>query len=103
VIVAGCLLSACSSSTLEEENALLLEENRELRERLASQEPPAPPMEILPGEYIVRPGDTLSSIAQRVYRDASKWTVIYEANRKEIGENFDRLEVGMRLTIPVKP
>jgi nucleoid-associated protein YgaU len=50
--------------------------------------------------YTVRSGDTLTSIAQTQYRDATKWRAIFDANRATIGGDPDRLEVGMRLRIP---
>ncbi len=50
--------------------------------------------------YVVRSGDTLSSIAERLYRDGGRWRPIYEANRALIGADPDRLEVGMTLRIP---
>ncbi|MCU0495281.1 MAG: LysM peptidoglycan-binding domain-containing protein [Chloroflexaceae bacterium] len=64
-------------------------------------EPPTP----APGgsEYVVRAGDTLSVIAQRVYGDASMWNAIYEANRVTIGANPARIITGQRLVIPTSP
>jgi len=50
--------------------------------------------------HIVRSGETLSSIAERYYRDATLWTRLYEANRRLIGDDPDAIEVGMRLRIP---
>ncbi len=48
----------------------------------------------------VRSGDTLSSIAQRVYGSEHAWRAIYVENRALIGPDPDRLRVGMRLRIP---
>jgi nucleoid-associated protein YgaU len=50
--------------------------------------------------YIVRAGDTLSHIALRFYKDASRWPEIHEANMGLIGNDPARLKVGMKLTIP---
>jgi len=52
--------------------------------------------------YTVRSGDTLSTIAQTLYRQGSRWRDIYDANRTAIGWDPDRLKVGMRLRIPAK-
>jgi nucleoid-associated protein YgaU len=52
------------------------------------------------GEYEVQPGDTLRSIAQEVYGDASQWPRIYDANRDAIGPDPDALKAGTRLRIP---
>lgn len=52
-----------------------------------------------PETYVVRSGDTLSRIATRVYNDASKWDVIYNANRKTM-PTTGSLKVGQTLIIP---
>ena len=52
--------------------------------------------------HTVLTNETLSSIAERYYRDATLWTRIYEANERTIGDDPDLLEVGMRLTIPAR-
>ena len=49
--------------------------------------------------YEVRPGDSLSTIAQRVYGSGSRWNVLFEANR-ELLKSPDWLQVGMRLQVP---
>ena len=50
-------------------------------------------------QYTVVSGDTLSSIAQKYYGNASKWEAIYEANRLQI-EDPDRIAPGQILRIP---
>ncbi|WP_298838838.1 transporter substrate-binding domain-containing protein [uncultured Roseobacter sp.] len=52
------------------------------------------------GPYIVRPGDSLSLIAARAYRNAFLWTRIFEDNRDVIGPDPDRILVGSRLVLP---
>lgn len=49
--------------------------------------------------YTVKSGDTLRKIAQHFYGDEMKWPKIRDANRAEI-PNPDRIQVGMKLTIP---
>lgn len=49
------------------------------------------------GKYIVQPGDSLSSISQKVYGDLFAWPKILQANNLP---NADIIEVGMILTIP---
>jgi nucleoid-associated protein YgaU len=49
--------------------------------------------------YEVKPGDTLSAIAQRFYGKASLYPKIFEANR-DILTNPDLIKVGQRLKIP---
>ena len=48
--------------------------------------------------YVVKPGDTLSKIAEK-YPDASL-KEIYAANEKTIGDNPDMIRVGMKFIIP---
>lgn len=49
--------------------------------------------------YTVTKQDTLSKIAGRFYRDTSKWTIIYEANKDTL-PNPNSLKVGQSLVIP---
>lgn len=52
--------------------------------------------------YQVREGDTLSAIAKKFYDDASKYLVIYEANKDLIGDDPNLIKVGQDLKIPPK-
>lgn len=49
------------------------------------------------GKYVVQPGDSLSSIALKVYGDLFAWPRILQANNLL---NPDQVEVGMILNIP---
>ena len=49
------------------------------------------------GKYVVQPGDSLSSIAGKVYGDIYAWPRLLQANPMF---NPNRIEVGMVLTIP---
>ena len=49
--------------------------------------------------YSVRPGDTLSSIAERYYHNSGDWTWIYAANKSQIRDP-NSIYVGESLTIP---
>jgi nucleoid-associated protein YgaU len=66
-------------------------------------EPPAPPAASPDGTHVVRSGETLSSIAGRVYGDENAWRALFDANRALIGPDPDRLEVGMKLKVPKRP
>ncbi|MFN3168912.1 MAG: LysM peptidoglycan-binding domain-containing protein [Phycisphaeraceae bacterium] len=59
--------------------------------------PPAPGKD---QSYTVRPGDTLSGIAQKFYGDSEAWDLIYNRNRDKIGPSPDTLKAGMTLVIP---
>jgi len=49
--------------------------------------------------YVVQPGDTLSSIAEKTCGSTTYWKRIYEANRGTL-EDPARLKIGQRLKIP---
>lgn len=49
--------------------------------------------------YVVKSGDTLSKIAQRLYNDSSKWKQIYDANRGTMASP-QSLRIGQTLIIP---
>jgi LysM repeat protein len=53
-------------------------------------------------KYTVRPGDTLSAIAGKVYHDPGAWPVLYFANRHKI-RWANSVDAGQVLTVPVKP
>lgn len=50
--------------------------------------------------YTVKPGDSLSAIALSVYGDASKYQVIYDANKDVIGPDPNLIQPGQILTLP---
>ena len=52
--------------------------------------------------YTVAGGDTLSSIAERFYSDATAWEPIFQANRDRL-TSPEALQVGMTLRIPPRP
>jgi nucleoid-associated protein YgaU len=51
--------------------------------------------------YVTQSGDNLTTIAEQFYGDGTLWRKIYEANRKVIGADPDKLRVGLTLTIPL--
>jgi nucleoid-associated protein YgaU len=51
--------------------------------------------------YTVKAGDTLSVIAEKIYGDAAKFEVIFEAN-KDILKSANDIKVGQELKIPPK-
>lgn len=56
-------------------------------------------------EYTVNPDDTLSHVALRYYKHATRdyWMLIYEANKDVIGDNPNVIRPGMVLQIPELP
>ncbi|MFH0878397.1 MAG: LysM peptidoglycan-binding domain-containing protein [Lentisphaerota bacterium] len=68
------------------------------------QAPPVPspkPAQPAVQTYVVQSGDTLSSISTRMYRDPTKWKVIYDANRNVL-VSPQSVKVGQTLMIPVQ-
>lgn len=51
------------------------------------------------GTYTVQPGDTLSLIADRHYKNAGMWTAIHANNLSVVGESPNSIRVGMRLSL----
>lgn len=49
--------------------------------------------------YVVKKGDTLSEISQRMYGDSTRWRRIWDANRGRV-KDPKKLQVGTRLIIP---
>jgi LysM repeat protein len=64
---------------------------------------PAPPLAATRAaaarKHTVRPGDTLSKLAQQYYNNRARWRDIYTANRNVMKSETD-LKVGMELKIP---
>jgi tetratricopeptide (TPR) repeat protein len=65
----------------------------------ARKTPPAPAVNTGPRKHVVRPGDTLSKLAQQYYNNRSKWRDIYAANRNVMKSETD-MKVGTELKIP---
>ncbi len=55
-----------------------------------------------PRTYTVRPGDTLSRIAQKVYGDGTEWRIIQDANRGTLNGSVN-VRIGQVLVIPRLP
>ena len=68
----------------------------------ASAVSPSPSPAATGRTFIVRDGDSLSTIALAVYGDASQWRPIFEANR-DVVPSESQLQVGQTLRIPPLP
>lgn len=68
--------------------------------------PPVAPvgrvLRVAPRTYVVQSGDTLNSIAERLYGDGAKETILREANRNLVA-TLEGLRAGMVLIIPSDP
>ena len=60
---------------------------------------PAPAVTAGPRKHLVRPGDTLSKLAQQYYNNRAKWRDIFAANRNVMKSESD-MKVGTELKIP---
>lgn len=63
------------------------------------QQPKPEPAQPAVQTYVVQAGDTLSSIASKVYKDPGKWKQIYDANRSALSSP-ESARVGQTLIIP---
>ena len=54
-------------------------------------------------EHTVAPGDSLSSISKKYYKSANHYPLIYEANKKIIGDDPNMIIDGTVLKIPRLP
>ncbi|MEE9211980.1 MAG: LysM peptidoglycan-binding domain-containing protein [Phycisphaeraceae bacterium] len=73
------------------------------RRDLDAADEPALPAPSATVTYTIRSRDTLSSIAGHYYNDPSLWRVIYNANRRTIGPDPDRLKPGDKIKVPPAP
>jgi LysM repeat protein len=53
-------------------------------------------------KYVVKPGDTLASIAQHLYHSSGYWPALYWANHGQI-KYANEIQAGQVLTVPAKP
>jgi polar amino acid transport system substrate-binding protein len=51
-------------------------------------------------DYVIRDGDTLAEIAERVYGSRSQWTAIFYANQDRLGTNATLLVPGLAIQLP---
>lgn len=52
------------------------------------------------GSYEIGRGDTLSGIADKFYKDARKWSLVYNANVANIGDSPNKIRVGQSIQLP---
>ncbi|MSR43799.1 MAG: LysM peptidoglycan-binding domain-containing protein [Phycisphaerales bacterium] len=84
--------------------------NLPARAGLAAERPTVssakPPIEVsgptATSKHVVVAGETLGSIAGKVYGNRTSWKQIYDANKTLIGSDPSRIQVGMALVIPTK-
>lgn len=50
--------------------------------------------------YVVKPGDSLFKISKTELGDSSKWTEIFELNKKLIGVDPNKIKLGQKLVMP---
>ena len=61
--------------------------------------PPMAPTNSVVRTYTVRPGDSLSKIAFKVYGDATKWRALQKANQDSLRDSVN-VKVGQVLVVP---
>ena len=79
------------------------QEVEDIRKQKATASSKAEPVEPAAPEeaqiYVVKAGDSLSKIAEKVYGDANRWREIYKANKDQI-EDPKLIRPGWELRIP---
>ena len=51
-------------------------------------------------DYVVKDGDTLSSLAKTFYHDGAEWEIIFDANKETLNGKPNFLKIGTKLVIP---
>ena len=109
--ITGCLLSGCIIEDVSSRATPTSSGATIARPALASPSPslslsPPPAQSPSPATegttYTVQSGDSLSSIAERLYGNGAEWRRIYEANRDRL-VTPEALQVGMILRVPPRP
>jgi len=95
------LYGSCDTQATKEK-AVLLAGNIKGVEKVNDEHLSAPPSEEITEYYTVQPGDTLSKIAGRLYGNAGKYPVIFEANR-EVIKDPNLIYPGQILRIIIPP
>jgi LysM repeat protein len=70
--------------------------------KLAAAQPKGKHHRPATAKYVVKSGDTLASIAQRLYHSPDYWTVLYWANHGAI-KYANEIQAGQVLAVPAKP
>ena len=98
----GCLLSiVLVPAAAQDENAVAaLREDQVNPSKTPASASAAPAAPGGDQSYTIVSGDWLTKIAQRFYGSASKWTLIYNANKDKLGPNPDLIYPGVTIKIP---
>ena len=51
-------------------------------------------------DYVVKDGDTLSSLAKTFYHDGAEWEILFDANKETLNGKPNFLKIGTKLVIP---
>jgi LysM repeat protein len=99
---AATLASATQAVSLTQQPATGLPVVRLDATRLAAIEPKGKHHRTVAATYVIKPGDTLASIAQHHYHSSDYWPVLYWANHGKI-KYANEISAGQVLTLPAKP
>lgn len=99
VAVVGALAAGPQIQEMAQASPVAAAAQQVVHARLDAAILPAHPARPAGRTYTVRPGDTLSGIAQRLYGRAADWPSLYEANRSKI-RNPGLIYVGQVLSVP---
>lgn len=85
--------------SLELAEYVFLETRTESKQRGYKLEGERPVTKEIPKEYIIKPGDTLWSIAKKLTGNGANWKTIYDKNKNVIGSNPNLIFPGQKLVI----
>ncbi len=92
--------AAAAAQAVADRQRQIREQQEEARRRAA--EAAAAAAEAAKREYVVKPGDSLTKIAQKELGSGARWKEIYALNKATIGDNPDLIHPGEKLVLPPK-
>lgn len=81
-------------------NVRKIDINKQTNKATVSTTPKRVDNTVRPKTHTVKSGDTIYALGKKYYGDVIQYRKIYEANKKQIGSNPNRIKAGMVLTLP---
>ena len=89
---------------IKDEPAKAKEQKADAAKNVAAAKPAREKLAVDPDqpstEYVVKDGDSLSSIAKALYHDGTEWEIIFDANKELLNGKPNFLKPKMKLVIP---
>ena len=81
-------------------NVRKIDVNTQTKKATVSTTPKRVDNTVKPKTHTVKSGDTIYALGKKYYGDVIQYRKIYDANKKQIGSNPNRIKPGMVLTLP---